>query len=391
MAVQIVNDFKLTVPQFVSYPLDARLSYTGNIHFRNKIGVDIFVGGEFIGSAEVDFGKENTEYSISIGAVIKSYIIKGTISTMTDVVGDSGEFVKLVPYTLHKDKNDVWSSKVYGTEQEFFAMRGVSTYYFTAGTNTPSWPDGSAIFAVNTPGSYSYDASLKSESLLYLPVYHNEGTYDKISGSIVRYRTENGVEASYDSETVDISGKPNNAVMARFNMRSDLGDLDYTKTVLDITTRRYNRATDALISTESSWEITVNYKCTPNRDFKMDLAYMDISFNWTYIEFHLKNQNTLSRESSTSENYYGSKAMYNLSVRRAMALQSDYLPKALANDVMLFGLTPELRIKKAGDSGSSNIHNVILSNTSMPVKSTRNDGMVQLEIEIEFSEETLTP
>ena len=394
MSVNIINSLSTEIQVPISYGLDIELQFTGTIGFRNKIGVDIELNSKFIGAVEVDFSQTSTSYFVTID-LIKQYIEKhDSQSGQAGMVDDISQLIKLTPYTKSRPDGGVWTAKVYGNSKSFYAVRGVFDEYYLDGNKTPHYPMGSSFFneSLGTSGSFSHSTSIPKGSFkrFYYAIDETYGEAGRgINGTITHMgyhtNTPNGIAPInvYSlSESIVIDSKNRTAYL-------DVSDMEiagYTATGVVV-------KFDDVISTGGGpitmvdWTVIVDYNCVPNWDFQVDLLFIDNTFNWSTIPFYVKNKNSITREVNTIEDYNYAKKDYNLKARRVFDLKSDYMTKRKMDEILLFGITPEIKVKtQTGD-----IQDARLLSSSVPVVSGKNETMYQLEIQVEISELILTP
>ena len=390
MAAIIINSFNQDIPVLISYGLDLELQYTGTLDFRNKLGVDIEVEGKFIGSAEVDFSQTSTSYFISIGGVIKQYIEKRSPETLeTGLVTDLSKFIKVTPYNKTRGSNDSWNDKIYGNYKSFNAYRGINSSYYLVGNTTPEYPGGSQLFNRNG-GTYSFNYPDTHWGYLYYGIPNTTDPSSRsISGTIQYWGTFNPIPDDPDSliTTIPFDISSTNAAQTAFlrTTKPFYPSYEITKIVYIFDEIDHSQSGDTVMK---SWNISINYKCTNDWDFKLSLVFLDSTFNWSSIPFYVKNENTLNRTVNTSEDYYYAKKDYNLKVRRVFNLKSDYMSKEEVDSILLLGITPEIKVKTAAVDAMQDAR---LLTSAIPVVSGRNNNMYQLEIQIELSSLILTP
>ena len=391
MSVNIINSLSIQYPESISYGMDIELQFTGTIGFRNKIGVDIEVNSEFIGAVEVDFSQAGVSYFVTID-LIKQYIEKGAVETTeVGLVSDSMQLVKLTPYTKSRPDGGVWTAKVYGNSKSFYAVRGINSRYYLNGDKTPYYPNGSRLFD-NDGGTYTLNIPDTHWGYLYYGVSDTSNPSSRgINGTIQYWGTFNpnpeSSPALITTVPFDIRGGSQDDMKTAFLSITKpvypSYTISYIKYIFD--EMNYEQTGDTIVK---SWDIKINYVCSNDWDFKLSLVYLDSTFNWSSIPFYIKNQNSITREVNTVEGYDYAKKDYNLKARRVFDLKSDYMTKVEIDSILLFGLTPEIKIKTAA---VDEMQDARLLSSSVPIVSGKNETMYQLEIQVEISELILTP
>ena len=383
MGVIIENGFNILVPVAISYGLDLQLKYTDVVDpvKRYKMGVHVTIDGTFVGDMEIDFSVQNQVYTIPVGEVIKGYIQKGDIpGGQEGIVSDSGASVAFQSYVVIRTGH-TWAAPVNGELETAYCVRGVHYNYYLRGDDTPKIPTGSRLLESSTGSMTVVDGS---SQYLYVDLLHNTTKYNSMIGDIKRYDASGLVSTTAFS----LSGKNFDSTMAYVYVGTHDDTNIYTYATLVYRVNQYNQSDDSLVYTGSQQVYDIKYICNPGYDFMFDLMYIDSSFNWATIPFYTKGESSLNRTSTTIEGYDYTKRDFNVKVRRTLTLKSDYMDKALADDTMLFGVTPEITVKYPDNATPKTAR---LLNSSVEMISGGNQPMSQIEIEVELGALTLTP
>lgn len=386
MAAVIVNNPDKI---FVSYGYKVQIKETADLDFRNRVGVIVSVDGIVIGSAEVDVFAKDAIYTIEVGGVIKGYMNKLAPVMETWVSDNIGDII-FTPYSKTKLIGEGWNT-TNGTDALTTAFRGTHKDIYFDGNYTPQEAGGSIIF--DDFPSNGYKTLLPPDSYRDL-YFHGETTATTYTNIVVTAK-EYGLDANFDEAQVGPSSTYGGASSMSRNMlsmplhaiQSYPTGITPSRKNLRISVEKRNTSDNSVIES-NIYKVDVEYKCVQNWDFQLSLLYLGHNFMWNSIPFYLKNTNSLNREKNTMEGYDYSRTDYNVKVRRTFALKSDFLPRDVADEAIFLGTSDRTLVK---------FYTIPLFNrarildTAVILQSHRNDGMVQIEINIELSELIPTP
>lgn len=382
MLVTINNYFPSEEIYYISYGLVIQLESDSVPGFRNRIGVDIEVNGYYIGSAEIDIAASNINYDLNVGQVIKDYVNAPTMPSAPFNAWVDGKVsdIKLTPYGTYRQSDSAWTGHDVGTPVSFGASRGIHKSYYVDGSTVNSTPSGSPVF--DSEGTITIDRlkGNENEFLYYaLDVYSMAQVY-MLSGTMKWY-SSSGVLLDSQAYVYTTSSDLNERTVA-FNIKArNIIAEEATKLVL--TADLYLRDGGGTFNVIKTSDVIVNYKCKDDYDHKLSVVFLDNNYNWVSIPFFKKNTATYKRDAVNTIGYDFSKQERALQVRKSYKLKSDYLDRYNADAAMLFGLVTSLKVSFPG---SDEIHDAVLIDKSLELISRKNEGMAQLEIEVELSD-----
>ena len=384
MAAVITSTFDIYTPYPISYGLEVDIKETSELKYRNKVGINIYVSYVFIGKVEIDIFEKDKIYTLEIGEVVKEYIQKGPpkeyVSSRAGMVNDNMAGVRLVPYSKNREYSDTTWTIVNGSTKELYAIRGINKALYLDGDFTPQQPGGSNVFD-NVPGVYSIDVPYGSYKFLYKELWHDSQYYAAVQGNWYIYDDEGHGLGGGVLNTGALSIEE---ITAYFNVNSYLNSTynKVDKLVLEFNINAINRISGVSEMILETWYITVNFTCNKEYDFSTSMIHLDNTFNWNSVPFNMKNETALNRTNNTVEGYDYKKTDYNTRVRRTYELKSDYLEKDEANEVLLLGTTTEVYVMA---ESSYNLSEARLLNQAIPLRSAKNEGLVQVEVQLELS------
>lgn len=373
----------------VSYGHKVQVKESADLSYRNRVGVEIELNGVQVGAAEVDVFAKNTLYNIEVGEIVKSYINKGG-PTVTGWVVDNIASMKITPYSRVMVSGGSWNTSQ-GTPVTSTAIRGIHSSLYLSGDYTPKEPDGSIIFSNFPSGTYNSVLPPKAYRNIYVAAPTTAQTYT----NLVATSREYGVDESFVEAQVGathVSGGASDATRNMFavNMHSTatyITGITPSRKTIRISAEKRDSSDDSVIETHV-YNMEIEYKCAKSWDFQLTLLYLGYNFMYNSIPFYLKNSNSLERSVNTIDGYNNKKRDYNLKVRRTFQLKSDFMPSDMADEAVFLATSENTKVKFDSIDGFKDAR---ILNKSLRVISHRNDGMVQLEVDIELSAPVPTP
>lgn len=386
MQVHIDNDQDYSEQTYISYgfKLGLFLASEGDDRpFRIKIGASLYLSsdGTPFGSVEVDAIELDSLSEIEVGDIIKQYIQKSDLTNSTGYVTDNISVINITPYTKTKTINGQWTTVYYpANSKSFNMMRGINDRYYLDNNSTPTQPSSSSAF------------SKTGVSEMILPLYSYKNIYFRLEFSS-KYNISLNIrydDYGLNSSGVEILGKTTNFGPYEWSLYRDTVQIrvapqynanGYTPTRSVIT------VTELRDTTPYVYTINAEYTCAKN-DFSFDLAYLATNFMWESISFYTKNQISFNNSSITVEDYNRKRTDVNYRHRQIYTAKSDYLTKDQANDALLFGLAQAFKIVYKGAQWEVNANtDARLLNKSVKILSNNNSPMVQIEVELEISDQ----
>ena len=376
-SVEIMNSGGI---KLVSYGWELRLLFDddGGSYARAKLGAIIHMGSEYVGKVEVEMITVGEEVTIEVGEILKNRMKKdGLIDSIgLSEVTDNYAIFTFTPYSSVKSTpSSPWSTINYASS-DFRVFRGIHIDYYSKGDTTPRLPvcDNHLLNGVEK----HWELPIGAFGWMYFLANSGDISYDYVINFSAGF--------SNDTFTHNHSVTPGEDVYIRVPIFNYISNESQATVVIEVIRDVY--WSGAFYET-STTVFNVDMVCTPSRDFRLTLGFVDSSYLWRAIPFFLNNEATFAKDTSTWESYDKTKFDKVHTVRKQYKLTSDYLTEEQAKRFMLYGLSNQYHAMTSGNYTEVEIAEVRLLEKSFKVHSVNNEKMIQIECTIEFSKPLL--